>query len=267
MNPVLTRIASAFRLKEMPHSHSEASVCLRGVSVRYENKPALDSIDLSIHLGERVAIIGPNGAGKSTLFKLIVGLIRPNEGTVSIFGNDPGGHICIGYVPQRNEVDWNFPVTVYDVVMMGRCGRIGLMKKPSGHDRQVVNEALELVGLDGLSGRQISELSGGQQQRVFLARSFAQEAELMLMDEPFTGLDNATRNDILKVLDLFREKGITVLVSLHNLKIAADYFPRIVLLHRKIVADGTATEVLTPELLVRVYGQTPLKILLGKEPS
>ena len=196
----------------------------------------------------------PNGAGKSTLLKAIAGILAPATGSVDVYGAVAGGHICIGYVPQRSQVDWNFPVTVADVVLMGRVARIGLFRQAGRNDHRLVAESLAQVGMSALAGRQIGELSGGQQQRVFIARALAQEAELLLMDEPLTGLDVPAQEAIFNILDLLRARGMTVLVSTHDLQLAADRFDRLMLLRRRIIGFGPAAEVLTPANLRQAYG-------------
>jgi manganese/iron transport system ATP-binding protein len=215
---------------------------------------ALQHINFTAQQGERIAVVGPNGAGKSTLFKLIVGTVKPSEGQVQIFGHGPDGHICIGYVPQRNEIDWSFPVTVEDVVMMGRVGQIGLFRWPRRADWDVVRHSLDRVEASHLAKKQIGELSGGQQQRVFIARALAQEAELLLLDEPLNGLDLPTQQSIFDILDSLRPDGVTVMVATHDLQLAADRFDKIMLLNRYIVAFAEPTAVLTADNLLQAYG-------------
>lgn len=240
--------------KPAVHSDTAAVLAVRNVSVHYNGLAALDNVSFELDSGERVAVVGPNGAGKSTLFKVIAGLLNVTHGTVTVRGHEPGGHVCIAYIPQRSQIDWAFPVNVADVVMMGRIRKIGLLRWPSVRDRQIVHESLELVDMAHLAGRQIGELSGGQQQRVFIARALAQEAELMLMDEPLTGLDINSQQDIMDVLNVLRQRGVTVLVSTHDLSLAAEAFDRLMLLNRKLIGFGKATEVLTPERLAETYG-------------
>ena len=217
-------------------------------------RPALEAITFRVERGERVAVVGPNGAGKSTLFKVIAGTLRPDRGRVTIFGHGPAGHICIAYVPQRNQVDWNFPVTVEDVVMMGRVGQIGLLRRPGKADWDVAHAALRRVGAAGLTHTRIGELSGGQQQRVFLACALAQEAELVLLDEPLNGLDVPTQEAILGILDDLRRDGVTVLLATHDLDLAAERFDRIMLLNRHVVAFETPAVALRADNLLRAYG-------------
>ena len=215
---------------------------------------ALEDITFQAQRGERVAVVGPNGAGKSTLFKLIVGTIEPYRGEVRLYGHAPDEHICIAYVPQRSQVDWTFPATVEDVVMMGRVGQIGLFKRPKREDWEVVQHSLERVNAAHLAKEQIGELSGGQQQRVFIARSLAQEAELLLLDEPLTGLDTPSQNSFFNILDSLRPDGVTILVATHDLNTAVEHFDRVMLLNKRLVALGSGEEVLAAENLLAAYG-------------
>jgi manganese/iron transport system ATP-binding protein len=237
-----------------PHDATAPALELEGITVVYDQVTALDRINLRLGRGDQVAVVGPNGAGKSSLFQVITGLLKPTSGTVRIGGSGPTGHICVGYVPQRNRIDWRFPVTVRDVVMMGRVGKIGLLRWPRRTDHAAVATALAQVGLTDLAQRQIGELSGGQQQRVFLARTLAQEAEVLLLDEPFAGLDLPSQETILELLGQLHRQGITMLVATHDLNQAAEHFARILLLNRRVVAYGPPTEVLTPEHLLLAYG-------------
>jgi manganese/iron transport system ATP-binding protein len=222
--------------------------------VRYNGRFALEDITFHLHAGEHVAVVGPNGAGKSTLFKVVAGVLAPTSGKVSIFGSTPRGHVCIAYIPQRSQVDWNFPVNVADVVMMGRSAKLGPLGWPKKRDWNFVHQALETVELNDLAKRQIGELSGGQQQRMFIARALAQEAELMLMDEPLTGLDVPSQESILYLLDELQRQSVTVMVATHDLEQAAQHFDRIMLLNRRLVGFGTANEVLQTEKLLLDYG-------------
>ena len=238
------------------HPHQSDAPILRAenLGVRYDSGIALENASFELNLGERLAVVGPNGAGKSTLLKVIAGVLSPTEGHVQIFGNEPGGHICIAYVPQRNQVDWSFPVSVADVVMMGRVGQLGLFRNPKASDWELVNDALEVVRLTHLAKRQISQLSGGQQQRMFIARALAQEAELMLMDEPLTGLDMNSQEEVFGILDKLKGQDVTVMVSLHDLKVAAQRFERVMLLNHQMLAIGNPDSVLNPDNLVAAYG-------------
>ncbi len=236
------------------HLPGTPSLALEQVSVRFNGLRVLGEISFEIAPGERVAVVGPNGAGKSTLLKAIAGTLKPTTGRIQIFGQPPGGHICIGYVPQRNQIDWRFPVTVADVVMMGRAGKIGLFRWPHKRDWALVQQALAQVNMTALAQRQIGELSGGQQQRVFVARALAQEAEILLLDEPLTGLDAPNQEAFFAILDTLRQQRVTVLVATHDLDQAATRFDRMMLLNRRLVAFGAGDAVYTPANLVRAYG-------------
>ncbi|MEJ2263687.1 MAG: metal ABC transporter ATP-binding protein [Anaerolineales bacterium] len=236
------------------HRPGTPILAVSGLTVRYNGNLALDDVSFQIPTGTQVAVVGPNGAGKSTLFKVIAGVLNPTAGQVKIYGGGPGGHICIAYLPQRTQVDWDFPVNVADVVMMGRIGKLGLLRWPTAKDWSIVRQALEVVGLDRLSGRQIGELSGGQQQRMFIARALAQEAELMLMDEPFAGLDVTSQGDIFRILRDLSDRNVTMLVAMHDLKMAAENFDWVMLLNHRLVGFGEPGETLTSERLVEAYG-------------
>lgn len=240
-----------------PHTHHETNQPILNVShltMRYNGSMALEDVSFHLHEGERIAVVGPNGAGKSTLFKAVAGVLQPNSGEVNIYGSRPRGHVCIGYIPQRNQVDWTFPVSVADVVMMGRSAKLGPLNWPHKKDWEFVHHALETVEMSDLSSRQISQLSGGQQQRMFIARALAQEAELMLMDEPLTGLDTPSQEGILNLLDRLKTEKVTVMVATHDLEQAASHFDRIMLLNHKIVAFGNPAEVLHTDNLIKAYG-------------
>ena len=240
--------------KSPPHDLALPAVALEGVTVRYEQTVALEQVTLRLRRGDCVAVVGPNGAGKSTLFHAIAGVVRPQEGEVRIYGSQPGRHICVGYVPQRKGVDLLFPVTVADVVMMGRVGQMGFLRWPARRDREAVRAALDEVGMGEYAGRQIGELSGGQLQRVFLARALAQEAELLLMDEPLTGLDLPSQEVILGLISRIQQHGVTVLVASHDLNQAGEQFPLILLLNRRVIAFGPPEQVLTAANLLSAYG-------------
>ncbi len=240
-----------------PHSHHQEDqpiLDVRHLNVRYNGRMALENITFHLHAGERVAVVGPNGAGKSTLFKVVSGVLQPSSGDVTIFGSQPGGHVCIAYIPQRSQVDWNFPVSVADVVMMGRSAKLGPLNWPRKRDWDFVRHALETVEISDLASRQISQLSGGQQQRMFIARALAQEAELMLMDEPLTGLDTPSQEGLLDLLDTLRRQNVTVMVATHDLDQAATHFDRIMLLNHRIIAFGEPKTALQTNNLVRAYG-------------
>jgi manganese/iron transport system ATP-binding protein len=241
--------------KILPHEDTNTPIVVQGITVDYDGHHALDNVSFTLAPGERVAVVGPNGAGKSTLFKVMAGLLPPTSGSVSLFGGAPERHICVAYVPQRSEVDLSFPVTVRDVVLMGRVGKLGLFRWPGRADRRLVEECLALVGMTDLAERQIGELSGGQQQRVFIAQALAQEAQVMLLDEPFTGLDVNSQEDILAILEMLRRRKVTVLVSTHDLNQAAHYFDRVLLLNHRLIAFGPPAEVLTAQHLNQAYGE------------
>lgn len=241
----------------MPHiSHQvdQPILNVHHLSVQYGDFIALEDVTFHLHVGERIAVVGPNGAGKSTLFKVIAGVIRPTAGEVHVYGSSPAHHICIGYVPQRSQVEWHFPVTVEDVVMMGRVAQIGLFRHPKKADWQRVHEALETVGLLDLARRPIEALSGGQQQRMFIARALAQDAELLLMDEPLNGLDIPSQESILSLLDRLRSQGITLMIATHDLEQAANFFDKVMLLNRRLIGFGKPQDVLRPDRLLRAYG-------------
>ncbi|MFZ2487603.1 MAG: metal ABC transporter ATP-binding protein [Anaerolineae bacterium] len=237
-----------------PHHLDQPIVAVQDVSLRYQGNTALDHVSFALTTGEQVAVVGPNGAGKSTLFKIIAGVLQPTTGQVEVYGSGPGGHICIAYVPQRSQVDWQFPVNVADVVMMGRTRRLGLFRRPAKQDWQYVQQCLEVVGMAHLASRQIGELSGGQQQRVFIARALAQEAALMLMDEPLTGLDVRSQEDIFGVLGELRQRHVTVMIATHDLNLAAERFDRVMLLNHHLVGFGPPDTVFTPDKLLAAYG-------------
>ncbi len=236
------------------HQPGTPALALVDVSVYYDHRQVLDHLTMDVERGERLAVVGPNGAGKSTLFKLIAGVLEPTTGEIRVYGGLPGKHICIAYVPQRSQVDWNFPVNVSDVIMMGRVSKLGLFHQPRDTDRQVVAQCLQTVGLQDLAERQISELSGGQQQRMFIARALAQEAELILMDEPLNGLDMPAQENIFAILETLRRNKVTVMISTHDLNLAAERFDRVLLLNRQILGFGPADQVLSAENLVNAYG-------------
>ncbi|MFN3307862.1 MAG: metal ABC transporter ATP-binding protein [Anaerolineales bacterium] len=237
-----------------PHEADSPLLVLDQVSLWYDGNPALQDISFQLQSGEQLAVVGPNGAGKSTLMKIIAGVLKPTQGVVHVYGHAPDGHICIAYVPQRSAVDWNFPVTVRDVVMMGRVGKIGFFRRPSRKDWDMVKSALEAVGIQELENRPIYTLSGGQQQRMFLARALAQEAELILMDEPLSGLDLPAQEELLALIPTLQRRGAALLFALHDLSLARQHFPKILLLNRQVIALGDPQVVLQPRYLLRAYG-------------
>jgi len=245
---------STFPRQHFKHLEDTSILDISNLFVRFDSRLALDDVSFQLHHGERVAVVGPNGAGKSTLFKAIAGVLKPISGEIKVYGHGPGGHICIAYLSQRSQVDWSFPVTVSDVVMMGRIGKLGLLRWPKHRDWEIVRQALVDVGLEELANRQIGELSGGQQQRMFIARALAQEAELMLMDEPLTGLDIGSQESIFTFLDDLQGRGVTVMVATHDLDLAARRFDRVMLLNQRMLGFGVPEQVFTPEQLMSAYG-------------
>lgn len=239
-----------------PDSGAEpAPLEIHDLTVAYHKKPVLWGIDLVVPKGKLIGIVGPNGAGKSTLIKAVMGLIPTSSGWVKIFGEPFHQNLKrVGYVPQRESVDWDFPVNVMDVVLMGRYGRLGLIKRPGKKDRDIARECLDKVNMLPFANRQIANLSGGQQQRVFLARALAQESDLYFMDEPFAGVDAATEAAIIALLHELKEKGKTLLVVHHDLPTARNYFDMLLLLNMRVVAFGPTEEVFTYELLQKTYG-------------
>jgi ABC-type Mn2+/Zn2+ transport system ATPase subunit len=234
--------------------HALSAITLEHVTVSYNGRPALDEVTATFCCGERVAIVGPNGAGKSTLFKAITGLLPIDAGHICLHGEQPDARSRLAYVPQREAIDWSFPVTVADVVMMGRYGRLGWFRQPGRHDRAIVARSLERVGMADYSQVQIGELSGGQQQRVFLARAVAQEADLLLLDEPFNAVDLATQQATFELLDELQREGKTVITATHDLATVAEHFDRVLVLNRRVIAFGPAAEVFTPQVLTEAYG-------------
>ena len=240
--------------RDPAHLPNQPILTVQGASLRYGEIAALDTISFQLDEGDQVAVIGPNGAGKSTLFKAIAGVIPLTSGDVRIGGSQPTAHICIAYIPQRSQIDWSFPATVFDVVLMGRVGRLGWFRRPKTQDRDMAHTCLDLVRLGHLAKRQIGELSGGEQQRMFIARALAQEAELMLMDEVMTGCDTPARDEIHRILDQLRQRRVTVMVSTHDLDEAATHFPSVLLLNRQLIGFGRPEEVFVPDRLKQAYG-------------
>ena len=228
---------------------------IHDLTVSYQRKPVLWGIDLLVPGGKLVGIVGPNGAGKSTLIKAALGLLPVSSGWVKIFGAEGRKNLKrVGYVPQRESVDWDFPVTVMDVVLMGRYGHLGLLKRPGKQDREIARACLDKVKMLPYANRQIANLSGGQQQRVFLARALAQESDLYFMDEPFAGVDAATEAAIIALLHELKEKGKTLMVVHHDLPTARNYFDMLLLLNMRVVAFGPTEEVFSYDLLQQTYG-------------
>ena len=228
---------------------------IRDLTVAYHARPVLWDVDLTITEGKLTAIVGPNGAGKSTLIKTALGQVPAAAGWVRIFGKPfAEQRKLVAYVPQRGTVDWDFPTNALDVVMMGRYGALGWVRRPGRREREVAMECLRQVGMSDFAGRQISELSGGQQQRVFLARALAQDARLYFMDEPFAGVDAMTERAIVALLQELQEEGKTVVAVHHDLQPVDDYFDAVALLNVRLVAAGPFSEVFTSDNLHATYG-------------
>ena len=227
---------------------------VKNLTVSYGPKPALLDVSVSIEEGTIVGVIGPNGSGKSTFLKSLLGLVTRDLGTVRIFGKEAEEVAGLtAYVPQRSAVDWDFPVTVFDVAMMGRYGHIPWWKDPDEKDVEIVENSLEMVRMSDFRERQIGQLSGGQQQRVFMARALAQGGKVLLLDEPFAGVDAATEHAIFEVLERMREAGRTLIVVHHDLTTAAEYFDKLLLIKQRLYAYGEPERVLREDLLCEVY--------------
>jgi manganese/zinc/iron transport system ATP- binding protein len=225
------------------------------MTVAYHRRPVLWDVDLAVPEGKLVGIVGPNGAGKTTLIKAALGLVPLASGKVEIYGRPyrEQRHL-VGYVPQRESVDWDFPVTVRDVVLMGTYGRLGWFRRPGRRERETADRCLDQVGMRAFARRQIRQLSGGQQQRVFLARALAEEAKVYFLDEPFAGVDAATEQAIVTLLQALRSDGKTVFVVHHDLQTVRDYFDYVILLNMRLVACGPVDETFTPDNLQKTYG-------------
>jgi len=228
---------------------------IHDMTVAYHRRPVLWDIDLTLPEGKLVGIVGPNGAGKTTLIKATLGLVPLASGKVEIYGKSyrEQRHL-VGYVPQRESVDWDFPVTVRDVVLMGTYGKLGWFRRPGRAEREVADRCLEQVGMTALANRQIRQLSGGQQQRVFLARALAQDAQIYFLDEPFSGVDAATEAAIVELLQTLRASGKTVLIVHHDIQTVRDYFDYVILLNMRLIACGPVDTTFTNENLQKTYG-------------
>lgn len=238
----------------------EIAIHVEDLTVSYDLKPVLWDIDLDIPAGSLMAIVGPNGAGKSTLIKAILNLIKKVSGEALFNGKSyKEMHKKIAYVPQRGSVDWDFPTTVFDVVLMGRYGHLGWFRRPKKEDKEIAFEALEKVGMTLFKNRQIAELSGGQQQRVFLARALAQDGDIYLMDEPFQGVDAKTEKAIVEVLKALKQQGKTVVVVHHDLETVPAYFDSVTLLNMKVIASGPIETTFTEQNIKNAYQGTTLK--------
>jgi ABC-type Mn2+/Zn2+ transport system ATPase subunit len=238
---------------------------LERVTVCYRDLVALEAVTFKVALGEFVALIGPNGSGKTTLIKTILGLVKPASGTVRLFGKPPeqlnSDWKRIGYVPQVAQIDSHFPIRALDVVLMGRYGRLGLLRRPGPGDREAARRALEQVGIADLARRPIGRLSGGQRQRVLVARALANEPELLLLDEPTTGVDVGTTEGLFDLLETLHHQGITILVVSHDVGVVAQHVDQVACVNRRLVAHGRPEQVLRGEVLECMYG--PQAALMG----
>ena len=234
---------------------AEKAIEVTDLTIAYRDKPVLWDVDMDVPAGILMAIVGPNGAGKTTMIKSILGLVKPAAGQVLVYGKPykEQRHL-VGYVPQRGSVDWDFPTSVLDVVMMGRYGALGWLKRPGILERAAALDALDKVGMKSFAERQISQLSGGQQQRVFLARALVQDAQLYFMDEPFQGVDATTERAIVTLLQELRSAGKTVVVVHHDLQTVPEYFDWVTMLNVRRIASGPVSEVFTEQNLRQTYG-------------
>ncbi|MBG6189731.1 manganese transport system ATP-binding protein [Arthrobacter sp. CAN_A212] len=240
--------------------HPVAALSVSGLNVSYNEVQALIDVDLTVERARICGLIGVNGSGKSTLFKCLMGLVQPSVGTVTLFGKDhrtARRTNMVAYVPQSEDVDWTFPLSVGDVVLMGRYGRMGPSRRAGRADREAVDEALDRVGLTAQRSRQIGELSGGQKKRAFVARSIAQDAQLLLLDEPFAGVDKSSEATLISLLKELRDEGRTALISTHDLAGIPELCDEAVLLHNRVLAHGLPAEVLTHEKLALAFGPLP----------
>lgn len=247
-----------------------ASISVNDVTVRYNNGH-IAIYDMTFHLvgGTTCALVGVNGSGKSTLFKSLMGLVKPQQGEIKLCGLPISSALkknLVSYVPQSEDVDWQFPVSVYDVVMMGRYGYMNFLRIPNELDKQKVQQAMQRVNIEHLADRQIGELSGGQKKRVFLARALAQQSQIILLDEPFTGVDVKTENAIMDLLDQLRSEGHLILISTHNLGTIPDFCDQVVMINRTVLATGKTETTFTQKNLELVFGGVLRHIkLLGKD--
>ncbi len=237
-----------------------SSISIKGLSVSYEKKRVLTNLYMELEGSNIYGVLGPNGAGKSTMFKAILGLVDVNAGTILIDEKSIDEvRKRVVYVPQKNDVDWNFPATVYDIVMMGRYPHKKTLERFNKEDHRIVKEALEEVGIINLKDRQIGELSGGQQQRAFIARALCQQADIFLLDEPFVGVDMTTEDQIIAILKKLADQGKTLLVVHHDLSSVEEYFDKVILLNQRLIAYGDTVTTFTPENISKAYGgQLPI---------
>lgn len=249
---------------------TKASITVNDVTVRYNNGHlAIHDMTFSLEGGTTCALVGVNGSGKSTLFKSLMGLVKPQQGTIMLCGLPISVALkqnLVSYVPQSEDVDWQFPVSVYDVIMMGRYGYMNFLRIPSALDKEKVRQAMQRVNIEHLAGRQIGELSGGQKKRVFLARALAQQSQIILLDEPFTGVDVKTENAIMDLLDQLRSEGHLILISTHNLGTIPDFCDQVVMINRTVIASGKTETTFTQKNLESVFGGVLRHVkLMGKD--
>lgn len=247
----------------------QPAIELQNVTVRYDDKVAIQDATFMLDRGVICGLVGMNGAGKSTLFKAIMGFVTPTSGTVRINGmpvHQAQKQEIISYVPQAEDVDWNFPVSVWDVVMMGRYGYMNIFRTPSPEDIEAVQDALDKVKMLAFKNRQIGELSGGQRKRVFLARSLAQKASIMLLDEPFAGVDAKTESEMTALLMELKQKGATILISTHELTALTEYCDQVVLVKQSIIAAGKTEKVFTPDNVARTFEGMIHRLSFGTKP-
>ncbi len=246
------------------------AVELENVTVRFQEVIALEGINLRVAKGEFVALIGPNGSGKTTLLKTVLGLLKPQTGKVRVFGQPPGQITGqgerVGYVPQAAQIDMRFPISVFDVVLMGRYGRVGLLRHPGRDDRAAAWRALERVGIASLAKRPIGRLSGGQRQRALVARALAVEPELLLLDEPTTGVDAGTTEGLFDLLKALHQQGMTILVVSHDVGVVVQYVDQVACINQRLVAHGRPDTVLNGEVLECIYGQHAAFLGHGEVP-
>ncbi|WP_051532328.1 metal ABC transporter ATP-binding protein [Brackiella oedipodis] len=254
-------------LNNHPNPQPPLGIAIQDVAVRYLNgHVALYDVNLCLHTGSICALVGVNGSGKSTLFKSIMGLVSPQKGQIAIHGLTVKAALkqnLVAYVPQNEEVDWQFPVSVQDVVLMGRYGHMGWLRRPKAGDLEKVHASLQRVGVEHLAQRQIGELSGGQKKRVFLARALAQESNIILLDEPFTGVDVKTEDAIMRLLIDLRDEGHLILISTHNLGTIPEFCDEVAMLNRTVLLHGPTQEVFTKENLSQVFGGVLRHLSLG----
>jgi ABC-type Mn2+/Zn2+ transport system ATPase subunit len=254
-HPVERRLQTVDAGLDSGHARAHSDVWLSDVTVGYGDRVALENVNLAVEAGSLLAVVGPNGAGKSTLLKLMAGLLRPWHGRVEVLGHPAGQQARrVAYVPQAELVDWGFPVTVNDVVMMGRYPALGRFRRPGTEDYRAVAAALEQVGMSDHASTQIGSLSVGQRRRVFLARALAAGPDLFLLDEPVTGVDATTQEDLMDILEAEARSGKTVVATTHDLACAAQRFQQVATVNRSIVAHGPSSLILDPDVLAQTYG-------------